>query len=96
MIPMFQTIRLFANKEQNKIASEITLYLHTITKRDEEPIDSSDACRASLVAAAKFNMHTIYSKRSITKEDKELLMQQFSDILDCQINSNFNEQVYSH
>lgn len=93
----FRTVKLYSNPVQAHVFTDITVYLQTLTHRDENPLLPEDALRGALVAAAKFGVQTYYEKnrRQFTREMKNDLVKQFSDIIEAQVNNMVLEQVFA-
>lgn len=98
-----ETVKLYDNKYQMNLAHNIIIYLNQCTGRvptgnPEKEAPARDVARGSLVAAVKYNVQTRYeeNKMNFTKADVKAILKEVEDILNVQVDSMYQEQVFSH
>ena len=94
----FETALIYTGKNQIRVATDILNFLYAITNRDEDTFLSEDAARGALIAAVKFSIQSYYSnnKRQFTKEHKEKILKDVTEVIDTQLNSIHIQQVLAH
>lgn len=97
-VAMFDTVKIYDNNNQMRVASDVLTFLYAVANRDQDPILEQDGARGALVAALKFTIGDMYkrNKRQFTKEDKEKILQDMSKIIDTQLDSMHLQQVLAH
>lgn len=97
-VAVLETTKLYDNKDQVMVANELVHYLNTISRRNENRIEDTDAMRAAIVASTKFAVQTYYenNRRQFNEEHKKQILDFVSAILDTQLNVMNYAQLLSH
>ena len=97
-VGLFNTVQVYKNNNQIRVATDILNFLHAVSTRDEDIILEEDAARGALIAGVKFTIQDYYraNKRQFTKEHKQKILKDIEAVIDTQLSSIHIQQVLAH
>lgn len=95
---MFETFKMFDNKDQIVANNEITIWLNSVTSPTGR-LQAVDAAHGTMMAAIRFWISTRYEQNhnmQFSVKDKEELLKLVSDTCDTQLNQLHIQQALPH